>query len=712
MPQSGQRPRLALRQDGTPVLDTRRVLVVIGNGMVSQRFCERAVELGLPRRYRIIVIGEEAVPAYNRVELTSVLGGRDAASLILKPMLWYAERDIDLRIGERVVTLDRVRRVLVTAFGDEQRYDELVFATGSYASTPVIPGTNQRGVFAYRTLDDARKIGDRARALAREGARAVVIGSGLLGIEAGQAIAALGCAVTFVEAAPHVLPRQLDPVTAGIVSDLLTEAGFELCVGQVVERILLTSEMRRLELARAPSASGVDVPDTRLRVMLRSGRGIDCGMVVLASGVKPRDELARASGLACSPAGGISVDSALMTSDPRVFAIGECARHADRCPGLIAPGYAMAEVLADRLAGKRSTFTGSQASTRLEVSRRPVVVLGEGSPQGADVQALILRTPGSAGYRRLVLCDGRLIGATAIGEGEDLAHLQEAIVMRTPLRGRDLEHLARGLDPWQGQRSTSGSGWPDSATACDCTGVTFGTLRRARADGHRTVEALAVRTGAGSVCGSCRPRLLAFAASNSVVTGSALETDAGAARDFAARSAHLNTRLGLISMAVLVGLCLAMYLGPIAVPVSLRAPRLLEVLWQDHLARQLSGYFLALLSVLTAATIAIDKRRRQRLRVAMPPSRALHAGLGLVCLAGVGVHTTLRLGHGLDRALSLSVLAVIAVGAATALSMSYERRWSGRLGVPLRRLGLRLHLWIAWPAPVLLALHVLKSYYF
>jgi nitrite reductase (NADH) large subunit len=686
--------------------------VVIGNGMVSQRFCERAVALGLPRRYRIIVIGEEAVPAYNRVELTSVLGGRDATQLIIKPMLWYAERDIDLRVGERVVELDRARRVLVTTFGDEQRYDELVFATGSYASTPVIPGTNQHGVFAYRTIEDARRIGDRARALAREGARAVVIGSGLLGIEAGQAIAALGCAVTFVEAAPHVLPRQLDPGTAGIVAELLTAAGFELCVGQVVKRILLTSEMRRLNLARMPSSQRVEVPDTRLRVVLGSGRGIDCGMVVLASGVKPRDEVARASGLACSPSGGIAVDSALMTSDPHVFAIGECARHADRCSGLIAPGYAMAEVLADRFAGKRATFTGSEPCTRLEVSRRPVVVLGEGRRQGADVQALIMRTPGSAGYRRLVLRDGRLIGATAIGEGEDLAHLQEAIVMRTPLRERDLEQLARGVDPWQGQRSTSGHGWPDSATACDCTGVTFGTLRRARADGQRTVEALAARTGAGSVCGSCRPRLLAFAASNSVVTGSAIDTDANAAREFAARSASRNTLFGLISMAVLIALFSALYHGPLAVPESLRTPRAIEVLWQSHLARQLSGFLVALLSALTALTIALDKRRRRRLGVAMPPARALHAGLGLACLASVGVHTTLRLGQGLDRALSLSVLAMIAVGAVTALAMSNERRFGGQLGVRSRRLGLRLHLWMAWPAPVLLALHVLKSYYF
>jgi nitrite reductase (NADH) large subunit len=679
------------------------------------------------------------MPAYNRVELTSVLGGRDAASLILAPMIWYAERDIDLRIGERVIAVDRRKRVLTTALGKQERYDDLVFATGSFVSTPVVPGTNQRGVFAYRTLEDARRIAERARTLARERARAVVIGSGLLGIEVGQAIAELGCGVTLIEAAPQLLPRQLDPVTAGIAAQLLSEAGFELFVGQRVERILLTSEMRPLRPTRGSPPEAALVPDTRLRVMLASGHAVDCGMVVLASGVKPRDELARASGLACPPPGGIAVDSAMMTSDPHVFAIGECARHADRCTGLVAPGYAMAEVLADRLAGKSSIFTRSEPCTRLVVARRPVVVFGDAQCSGPDVQEHIVRIAGSGAYRRLLMRQDRLIGVTAIGEGEDLAHLQDALVMRTRLRARDLERLAHGIDPWHGQRSTRGRGWPDSATACDCTGVTFGALRRARSEGYRSVEQLCHRTGAGGVCGSCRPRLAAFAASdvsfespsvaNDVVARSSEVPAHGAGMEAASRrdptlsapnapgQADLSVsagrggsraRLALISAGVLLSLLLAFYHGPLAVPASVLGPRPLDILWESHLARQLSGFWLALLTSIAALTIAIEKRHTS----GRAPSRVLHAVLGFSCLASIGVHSTMRLGSGIDRALALCLLAMIAVGAASALSLSSERWIGGRAGASLRRLGLRLHIWIAWPVPVLLALHVLKSYWF
>jgi nitrite reductase (NADH) large subunit len=672
--------------------DPRRWLVVVGNGMVSQRFCERAVELGLPRTHRIVVFGEEALPAYNRVELTSVLGGRDPVSLIIRPMRWYAESDIDLRLDERVVAIDRARRLLTTQLGDDQPYDELVFATGSYASTPVIPGTNQRGVLSYRSVDDARRILARARVLAQERARVVVIGSGLLGLETGQALAALGCSVTFVEAAPQLLPRQLDAASAGIVALLLRSAGFELCVGQVVERIVLTSEVRRPHLARADESGDADVPDTRLRVVLGGGGGaIDCGMVVLAAGVKPRDELARVSGIACPAPGGIAVDSAMMTSDPHVFAIGECARHAGRCPGLVAPGFAMAEVLAERFAGSNVTFTGNEPSTRLEVVRRSIVVMGESRAAGDDVKTV----EADDRYRRLVLRDGRLIGATAIGDGADLSHLQEAIALRARLRQGDLRRIERGVDPWRGLRFPNGATWPDTATVCECTGVTFGALRRARAEGHCSLEQLCARTGAGSGCGSCRGRVATFAEQGGLSLATCCE-----------RCLAAFSLLALIAVPALA------VVGPIAArPNLLASPRPLDVLFSDHFARELSGFALALLCLLAALSIAFAKRRAARRKTGTPRARTAHALLGVLCLAGIAAHTGLHPGSGVDLALYVCLLGLIVVGAVAALSIA-SGVGSGPKATAFKRRGLRLHVWIAWPAPVLLVAHVVKSYYF
>jgi nitrite reductase (NADH) large subunit len=489
------------------------------------------------------------------------------------------------------------------------------------------------------------------------------------------------------------LPRQLDPTSAGIVALLLRSAGFELCVGQGVECIVLTSEMRGPHLARADDGSDVEVPDTRLRVLLAGGAGaIDCGMVVLAAGVRPRDELARASGIACPNPGGVAVDDTLVTSDPHVFAIGECARHAGRCPGLVAPGFAMAEVLAERFAGSDVTFTGHEPATRLEVVRRSILVMGENrAAADEDVKTV----DADDRYRRLVLRNGRLIGATTIGDGDDLSHLQEALVLRTKLRRGDLRRLERGVDPWRRLRFPAGTGFPDTATVCGCTGVTFGALRRARAEGHCSVEQLCARTGAGSGCGSCRGRIAAFSSPG--------ELDAGT-RD--------ERRLAVLSLLALVAVPFGVAVAPLGSRTSrIMSPHPLDALLTDHFVRELSGFGLVLLCLLTAVSIAFAKRRSARPKTGSPRARTWHALLGLLCLAGIAAHTGLHPGKGLDLALYVCVLALIVVGAASALSIA-SGVGSGPGAVAVKRSGLRLHVWIAWPAPVLLVGHVVKSYYF
>jgi nitrite reductase (NADH) large subunit len=423
-------------------------------------------------------------------------------------------------------------------------------------------------------------------------------------------------------------------------------------------------------------------------------------MVVLAVGVKPRDEVAKAAGIVCPGPGGIQVDAELCTNDLSVFAIGECARYSGQCYGLIAPGYAMAEVLAERLAGKDAKFSSIQLNTRLNVGSQEIVVMGESTePENAaragKLEALVSRNAAPGTYRRLVLRDGHLVGAASIGPWLELPRLQEAISGRALLRRDERKRFVKGGALWGKARAVSLATWSESATVCACTGVSYGALCRARAQGATTVDELCARTRAASMCGTCRPLLVAFASA---------EAPAPVPR----------FRLGFALMAasVLVAIGVGLRYGPIALGESVRGRFEPDLLWRDPLARQITGFGLAGSCALSAAVLTLRKRWRRLKGVDYGKSRALHAALGLFTLALVGAHTGLRWGRGLDFALVVSLLSMMALGAGTALLVSSERLLQSPIGQTLRRSGVRLHLWLAWPIPVLLVFHVLRSYYF
>jgi nitrite reductase (NADH) large subunit len=298
-------------------------------------------------------------------------------------------------------------------------------------------------------------------------------------------------------------------------------------------------------------------------------------------------------------------------------------------------------------------------------------------------------------YRRLVLRDGRLIGATAIGDGDDLSHLQEALTLRTKVRRGDLRRLERGVDPWRRLRFPTGTGFPDTATVCECTGVTFGALRRARAEGYCSVEQLCAGAGSGCGCGCgwCRGRIAAISNPDGLDARTRYERP-----------------LAVLSLLTLVAVPFGAAVAPLGSRTTrINTPHPLDALMTDHFVRELSGFGLGLLCLLTAVSIAFTKRRTARRATGSPRARAWHARLGLLCLAGLAVHTGLRPGEGLDLALSVCLLALIGVGAASALPIA-SGVGSGPGAAAVKRSGLRLHVWIAWPAPVLLIGHVIKSY--
>lgn len=311
-------------------------VVVAGHGMVAHRFVEALRAADAAGAWRVVVFGEENRPAYDRVALTSYVDSWDPAALAL-PGSDYADDDaVDLRLGETVVSVDRDAKTVTTASGQVQPYDSLVLATGSRPFVPPVPGRDLPGVFVYRTIEDLDAIRAAAERQGRGRRAAMVIGGGLLGLEAAKALRDMGLSPHVVEMAPRLMPLQVDDGGGGLLRRLITNLDVTVHTGT--------------------STEAIEADGSRLLARLGNGTELDVDLVVFSAGVRPRDDLARESGLDVGERGGVLVDATCRTSDSAVYAIGECAAVEGRVYGIVAPGYAMAEVVAAQLTGASASF--------------------------------------------------------------------------------------------------------------------------------------------------------------------------------------------------------------------------------------------------------------------------------------------------------------------------------------------------------------------
>jgi nitrite reductase (NADH) large subunit len=473
-------------------------LVVVGGGMVAHRLVEALVDSDPGRddpagddpsgkghpRWQVDVFAEEPRAPYDRVALTSYFAGRDPADLALgDPTLWRRD-GVRLHPGVPVTGIDRAARTVV-AGGREVPYRALVLATGSSAFVPPVPGTDLPGCFVYRTVDDVRAlrgwVTERARALGRP-VRGAVVGGGLLGLEAAGALRALDVGTTVVEFAPRLMPLQVD------------DGG-----GQALHRLITALGVRvRTGTATAGLHPG---PDGRVARMDFAGGGhAEVDVVVLAAGVRPRDELARDAGLVLGERGGVLVDAACRTGDPAIYAIGEVACAAGRTWGLVAPGHTMAEVVADRLLGGAATFDGADLSTSLKLLGVEVASFGDAFATAEDSLEVVYADPVAGVYKKLVLSDDaqRLRGGVLVGDAAGYATLRSLV-------GRPLDAdpaswlLPEGAAP-------DPTAVPDDVLVCTCNGVPAGAIRGAvREHGCTDVAGVQACTRAGTSCGSCVP---------------------------------------------------------------------------------------------------------------------------------------------------------------------------------------------------------------
>lgn len=464
----------------SPTTPRTKKVVVVGNGMVGHRFCERLVEYDISRKFRITTFCEEPRAAYDRVGLTSFFAHRDAEKLMLARREWYAENEIELHIGDRVCTIDRNKRCVVSDKGIRINYDHVVLATGSYPFVPQVPGVQLPGVFVYRTIEDLQQIIKYA-----EGSRScVVIGGGLLGLEAAKAAYDLGLETHVVEFATRLMPRQVDDRGSRLLVKQIEALGVRVHLGKSTKAIHGAQGVERIEFA--------------------DGGAIETDMIIISAGIRPRDDLAKESGLAIAERGGVIVNERLQTSDWQVFAVGECASFGGMVYGLVAPGYDMAEIVAANLAGAERRFAGADLSTKLKLMGVDVASFGNYEAPAEIATPLVFEDPFANCYKKLVFAhDGtRLLGGILVGDATDYGKL--AMLAKTdaalPCQPHDLlvsstpNGTAIGLDAML-----------DSGQVCSCNNVTKAAVCAAVCDGADTLDALKKCTRAGTGCGGCVP---------------------------------------------------------------------------------------------------------------------------------------------------------------------------------------------------------------
>jgi nitrite reductase (NADH) large subunit len=476
-----------------------RTLVIAGYGMVGHRVAAALRARDAAGEFRIAVFAEESRAAYDRVGLTSYVDGWNAGALTL-PDVGFRDDD-EVHLGDPVVAIEREARVVRTASGYRQPYDALVLATGSKPFVPPISGHDLPGCFVYRTIDDLDAIRDAVHGAESTPGRAaaMVVGGGLLGLEAANALRGMGVSPHIVELGSRLMPIQVD------------DGG-----GSLLRRLV---EQLDLTVHTGVSTQAIEPSDQRLLAKLSNGTELDLDLVVFAAGVRPRDELARESGLAVGERGGIVVDDGCRTSDPQVYAVGECALIDGRVYGLIAPGNAMAELLVDRLLGGAATFPGADTATKLKLLGVDVASFGDAHAATEGALEVVVNDAVSGSYKKLVVSDDAktLLGGILVGDASDYATLR-------PMVGRDLPASPAALLAPAGGGSAIGVGTlPDDALICSCNTVSKGAITEAVVlGGADTVGKLKDCTKAGTTCGSCVPMLKQLLAGCGVEQSNAL----------------------------------------------------------------------------------------------------------------------------------------------------------------------------------------------
>ncbi|WKN32386.1 nitrite reductase large subunit NirB [Porifericola rhodea] len=458
-------------------------VIVVGNGMVGYKFCEKIRKTASAEEISLTVFGEEPRVAYDRVHLSEYFKNQDAEALTLAPASWYKNNQIELFSGKLVSHLNRRNKSIETHDMQVMEYDKLIIATGSSPFVPPIPGTDKKGVFVYRTIEDLDAIIDYGKSMKS----AAVLGGGLLGLEAAKAMLDLGLETHVVEFAPRLMPRQLDNAGSAALQSNIESLGIHIHLNKNTKAISGNGKLDALHFADG-SQLGVD-------------------MLVISAGIRPRDELAMQCGLEVGPRGGIVVNEYMQTSDPDIYAIGEAALFQNMIYGLVAPGYEMAEIAAQHLQNKQQKiFKGSDMSTKLKLIGVDVASFGNPFCEQLAHHPIVYENKAKGIYKRINLsADGKkLLGGILVGDAEAYNMLLQTMQngLSLPPNPEDLILGSRGDEA----KGAGVENLPDDAQICSCEGVSKGSICQAVTEGNlSSVQEVKKCTKAGSGCGGCMP---------------------------------------------------------------------------------------------------------------------------------------------------------------------------------------------------------------
>jgi nitrite reductase (NADH) large subunit len=461
-------------------------LVVVGNGMAGARTVEEIIARGGGDAYDIVMFGDEPYGNYNRILLSNVVSGaQDASEIFLNSLAWYDANGIRLRAGVRAFRINRQIRHVYGERGIVEPYDKLILATGSRPFIPPIKGAldvagNLRpGVFTFRTLDDCHAM----MAAAGQAKKAVVIGGGLLGLEAARGLLTHGCEVHVIHLASHLMNLQLDAAAGAMLGASMEAMGVTLHLGKITAEILGDAAVTSLAL--------------------KDGSTLDCDMVVISAGIQPNVSLARECGLPVER--GIVVDNHMRSPDDfDVYVVGECAQHRGVTYGLVAPLWEQAKVLADHITGRNpdAAYLGSKLATKLKVMGVDLASMGAPEPAEAGDEVVLFSEPKRGRYKKLVIRNGRLVGAILLGDLAKVAYLTQAFDRNTPLPD---ERLSMLFDIGTPGKQVTLDEMPVDAQVCNCNGVSKGAIGACVASGRRSPKLVMEATRAGLGCGSCKP---------------------------------------------------------------------------------------------------------------------------------------------------------------------------------------------------------------
>jgi nitrite reductase (NADH) large subunit len=643
-------------------------IVIVGTGPVGIKALTTLI-MNNPAEC-IIVYGAEPWEPYNRVKLSSFVAGDVSLQDITESQRLPVQDNLVHHHNCRIVSIDRENHSVTDETGRTQKYRKLILAVGSEPHVPAIEGSELESVYTFRNMTDAHHL------MARQvkSRTVVVVGGGVLGLEAAKAMSRNKTQVVVIDHASHLMSNQLDEQAADLLREHILSLGIKVHLSSGIKKIIGDSRVESVEL--------------------RDGKRISCDTVIFSTGIKPNIDLARNSKL--SVGRGIRVSDSMQTNDPDIYAIGECAEHRGIVYGLVAPGFEQAKVAIADINRKKTSYTGSISSTQLKVVNVPVFSMGHtGEGESKSIfNEYVYEKPSTGIYRKIIIFKNRLVGAMSVGTWESCHRVQECITKNRIIWPWQLKRFMKSGDLWDLEEAGSVTNWPASTIVCNCMNVSRGQCSKAIVAGCQTIEEIMRSTSASTVCGSCRPLI-------GELLGSCVKAE---------KIKALKSFLFYSSIAS-IAIVLAFLLPGMSYNNSAEEPLQWDVLWREGILKQVSGFSILALTII-ALLVSLRKRWKRFRLVEFSVWRYLHVLIGLFVVLALFVHTGFRAGENLNGWLMMLFSSLMLVGGIYGVFMAFQHMLDGALAQKIKSYFNWVHLLLFWPVPVLLSFHVFKVYYF